>query len=36
VLELQARKRELAAVLLDGEATTLRDLTRDDIERLLA
>jgi superfamily II DNA or RNA helicase len=36
VLELQARKRELASVLLDGEATTLRDLTRDDIERLLA
>ncbi len=36
VLELQARKRELASELLEGEATTLRDLTRDDIERLLA
>jgi superfamily II DNA or RNA helicase len=35
VIELQARKRELAAVILDGEATTLRDLTRADVERLL-
>jgi SNF2 family DNA or RNA helicase len=35
VLELQERKRELAAVILDGEATTLRDLTREDLERLL-
>jgi superfamily II DNA or RNA helicase len=35
VLELQSRKRELAAVILDGEATTLRDLTREDLERLL-
>ncbi len=36
VLELQARKRELASELLEGEASTLRDLTRGDIERLLA
>ncbi len=36
ILELQDRKRELADAIVGGEGTPLRDLTREDLERLLA
>jgi SNF2 family DNA or RNA helicase len=36
VLELQERKRELANAVLEGDGTLLRELTREDLERLLA
>jgi SNF2 family DNA or RNA helicase len=35
VLELQARKRELASAVLEGDGTLLRELSREDLERLL-
>ncbi|HEV8112432.1 MAG TPA: DEAD/DEAH box helicase [Planctomycetota bacterium] len=36
VLELQQKKRELAEAILGGTEGTLRDLTREDLERLLS
>ena len=36
VLELQAKKRELASAILDGDGTLVRDLTREELERLLS
>ena len=36
VLELQAKKRELASAILDGDGTRVRDLTREELERLLS
>lgn len=36
VLELQERKRELADAILGAAEGTLRDLTREDLERLLS
>jgi len=36
VLELQARKRELASAILDGDGSLLGDLTREDLEQLLS
>jgi SNF2 family DNA or RNA helicase len=36
VLELQEHKRALASSILDADATTVRDLTREDLERLLS
>jgi SNF2 family DNA or RNA helicase len=36
VLELQEKKRELAASILDGVGAMVRDLTREDLERLLS
>jgi superfamily II DNA or RNA helicase len=36
VVDLQARKRELAAALFVGERGTLRDMTREDLELLLS
>jgi SNF2 family DNA or RNA helicase len=36
VVELQERKRELADAIIRAEGGLLRDLTRDDLERLLA
>jgi len=36
VLELQARKRELVDSLIGGAASGLADLTREDLEQLLA
>lgn len=36
ILSLQARKRELAEAIVDGQQTSLKDLTREDIEQLLS
>lgn len=36
ILSLQAKKRELADAIVDGEQTPLRDLTRDDLDQLLS
>ncbi len=36
VVELQESKRELASAILDVDSSLLRDLTRDDLERLLS
>lgn len=36
VLELQSKKRELASAILDGDGSLVRDLTREDLERLLS
>ena len=36
VLALQERKRELAASIFEEESASLRDLTREDLEQLLA
>lgn len=36
ILNLQAKKRELADAIVDGEQTPLRDLTRDDLDQLLS
>jgi SNF2 family DNA or RNA helicase len=36
VLELQARKRDLAAAILAGDGAPLKDLTREELERLLS
>jgi len=36
VIELQESKRELASAILDADSSLLRDLTRDDLERLLS
>lgn len=36
VLELQQKKRELASAILDGDGSLVRDLTRDDLDRLLS
>ncbi|MBL8897354.1 MAG: DEAD/DEAH box helicase [Planctomycetes bacterium] len=36
VLALQQRKRELAASIFEDESASLRDLTREDLEQLLA
>ncbi len=36
VLELQAKKRELAAAILEGDGALVRDLTREELEQLLA
>ncbi|MBK9386820.1 MAG: DEAD/DEAH box helicase [Planctomycetes bacterium] len=36
VLALQDRKRELAASIFEDESASLRDLTREDLEQLLA
>lgn len=36
ILTLQAKKRELADAIVDGEQTPLRELTRDDLDQLLS
>jgi superfamily II DNA or RNA helicase len=36
VVELQARKRELADAILSGGGSVIRDLTREDLERILS
>ncbi len=36
ILELQAEKRALADAILQADAGTLRDLTREDLELLLS
>lgn len=36
ILELQAQKRDLADAILTGDAGLLRQLTREDLELLLA
>ena len=36
VAELQQRKRKLAEAVLGGERSLLQELTRQDLERLLA
>lgn len=36
VVELQQSKRELASAILDADGSLVRDLTREDLERLLA
>jgi SNF2 family DNA or RNA helicase len=36
VLELQAKKKHLAQAILSEDNAVLRDLTREDLEKLLA